>query len=77
MLIFPDQFPFLGALESAALLGLPEVFIDAYNIESLFSWSALIDIGCVLLHAKFKDGLSIPVLRNRAILYKKFGVQNR
>jgi hypothetical protein len=36
-----------------------------------------LDMGWILLHVKFQDGLSISVSRNEAILYQKIGAQNR
>jgi hypothetical protein len=60
----------LGTLESVAVLGLSVGFIDAYNTVILQVWYHSIDMHFIMLHAKFEDGSSISVSKDKATRYK-------
>jgi hypothetical protein len=40
-------------------------------------WRRLMDMNRIMFHVKFEVGLPISVLRNKATLYEKIGLQNR
>lgn len=62
-----------GTPVSLGCVGLTEVYI----IEKLILSYHSIEIDDICFHVKFKGGLSISVPRNKTVLYKIIGVQNR
>jgi hypothetical protein len=72
-----DGWPTFGLLESIAILGLCKVLRDAYSTEILQVWYVLIDIHFIVFHAKFKDGLSIPIRIKRDNFTQKCTTGNR
>jgi hypothetical protein len=72
-----DQPPFSGGLQSVSLLGASCSVHGRIQHKSAFFWYQSIDMHCIVFHVKFGCGLSISVLRNKATLYEKDGVQIR
>jgi hypothetical protein len=60
------KLPTLGPLESIDVSGLSVVFGETYNTGILQVWYFSIDTHFILFPVEFEDGLSIPVLQNRA-----------
>jgi hypothetical protein len=54
-------------------MALSSVLAGGYNIEIVCFYNLSTDMDCLSLHAQFEFGLSIMVLSNRVILYRKGG----
>jgi hypothetical protein len=65
----------LGPLETVAVLDLCVVFREAHNTFILQVWCHLIDIHSTLLHVKFEDGSSIPILKTKATRHKNLQLE--
>lgn len=68
-----DEPPPLGTLPSIAVLTLSVVLTDAPFVKVPRFLHFTIDSDCILLNVKFEGELSMSVLRNRAISFRKVG----
>lgn len=77
MQVFWNGASSLGSLQSVAICRLCVGLTDVYNIGIVHSWYQSIYTSCFLFIVKFEDGMSNSVLRNKATLFEKIGVQKR
>jgi hypothetical protein len=70
-----DELPILRLPESVVVFGIGVALREAYNTGLLLLWYRSIGMHFTLLHVKFEDVLSMPVLKNRATRHKNLQLE--
>jgi homogentisate 1,2-dioxygenase len=69
-----DEWPLLIPLQQGAFLRLLVAFTDPLGIKVPVSWYQSIDMHCIVLLVKFEGGLTISVLRKKALFITNWGL---